>query len=144
MEITGAIKAIMPVQTGMSQRTGNQWASMEFVIETQEQYPKSCVMKIFGQDKISSFNLQMGETVTACFDIDAREYKGRWYNSISCFSIKRNGQPVQVVQQQAYQGYVPQQNGNMFPPTVGANEQPMQQGYQQAYIPPTRGQNPPF
>lgn len=149
MEITGAVKAIMPVQTGVSQKTGNSWASMEFVLETQEQYPKHCVMRIFGQDKINSFNLQLGEVITACFDIDSHEYNGRWFNDVSCFSIKRNGQTVPVIQQQqgyqqVQQGYQPPQNGNLFPPAYGANGQPMQQGYQQSYVPPTQGQNPPF
>jgi len=151
MEITGAIKAIMPVQTGVSQRTGNSWASMEFVIETQEQYPKHCVLKLFGQDKINSFRLQMGEVITACFDINAREYNGRWFNDISCFSIKRNGVVVPVVQQQqAPQGYQQPQNGNLFPPTVNQQGQPVNngqqipQGYQQQYVPPTQGQEPPF
>lgn len=125
MEITGAVKAILPVQSGVSSRTGNPWQSMEFVLETQEQYPKSCVLKLFGADKINSFGLQMGEVITACFDIDAHEYNGRWYNQINCFSIKRNGVVVPI--QQTQQPQQAQAAGTQYPPTANTQAQPVQQ-----------------
>ena len=37
---------------------------------------------IFGADKIEQFNIQMGEELTVSFDIDARQWQDRWFNSI--------------------------------------------------------------
>ena len=93
MELTGTIIAIMPARSGASARTGNPWMTQEYVIEVPGQYPKKCAFSIFGEDRIKQFNLQPGEqNVTVQFDIDAREYNGRYYNDIRCYNVLRAGQ----------------------------------------------------
>lgn len=89
MEITGKIIAVLPKQSGTSQRTGSTWASQEYVIETHDQYPRKCCFRIFGEDKIANMNIQAGEELTVSFDINAREYNGRWYNDISAWKVDR-------------------------------------------------------
>ena len=64
MEITGKIIAVLDARSGVSARTGNPWKSQEFVIETQEQYPRRCVFRVFGEDRLNAMNIQMGETLT--------------------------------------------------------------------------------
>lgn len=104
MEATGKIIAILPANSGVSQRTGNPWCTQTFVLETIEQYPKKIPFEVFGEDRIRQFNLQMGETVTIHFDVDGREYNGRWYPSVKCFNVVRQGQQqVAVTQQQTGQ-----------------------------------------
>ena len=104
MEATGQIIAILPANSGVSQRTGNPWCTQTFVLETIEQYPKKIPFEVFGEDRIRQFNLQMGETVTIHFDVDGREYNGRWYPSVKCFNVVRQGQQqVAVTQQQTGQ-----------------------------------------
>lgn len=98
MEVTGKIIVILPANSGVSQRSGNPWMSQIYVLETVEQYPKKIPFEVFGEDKIRQFNLQMGETVTIHFDIDGREYKGRWYPSVKCFNVTRAGQAAPNVQ----------------------------------------------
>ena len=92
MDITGKIIQVLPLQSGVSQRTGNAWQSQEYVIETHDQYPKKCCFNIFGAEKISQFNIQLGEELTVSFDIDAREYQGKYYNDIRAWAINRNVQ----------------------------------------------------
>lgn len=87
MEITGKIIAALEPRGGVSQRTGNSWKSQEFVIETHEQYPKHCVFRVFGEDRLNQFNIQVGQELTVSFDIDAHEYNGRWYNDISAWRV---------------------------------------------------------
>ena len=82
MEATGKIIAVLPANSGVSQRTGNAWRTQTFVMETIEQYPKKIPFEVFGEDRIKQFNIQNGETLTISFDIDGREYNGRWYPSI--------------------------------------------------------------
>ena len=78
MELTGRIIAVMEPRSGVSARTGNAWMTQEYVLEVPGQYPKRCVFNLFGEDRIKQFNIQNGDDLTIQFDIDAREYQGRW------------------------------------------------------------------
>ena len=44
---------------------------------------------IFGEDRIKEANIKLQEEVTITFEIDAREYNGRWYNSFRLVTINR-------------------------------------------------------
>ena len=90
MEITGKIIAVLPERGGIS-KTGNEWKTQEYVLETHEQYPRRICFNVFGADKISQFNIQAGEEMTVSFDINAREYQGRWYNDIRAWRVERGG-----------------------------------------------------
>lgn len=97
MELTGTIIAVMPVRSGVSQRTGNTWATQEYVIEVPGQFPKRCVFTIFGEDRIKQFAIQQGEqNLTIQFDIDAHEYNGRWFNEIRAYNVLRANQQAQA------------------------------------------------
>lgn len=73
----------------MSNATGSVWSVQQYVIETHEQYPKKMCFDVFGEDRIKQFAIQIGEEVTVSFDLDAREYQGRWYNSIRAWKVER-------------------------------------------------------
>ena len=90
MEIIGKIIAVLPAQGGVSQRTGNPWKSQDYVIETHDQYPKRCCFRVFGEEKINQFNIQLGEEMTVSFDIDSHEYQGRWFNDVRAWAVNRN------------------------------------------------------
>lgn len=92
MEITGKITHILEARSGVSPRTGAAWMSQSFVIEAIEpgrQYPTRCVFDVFGEDRLRQFNIQAGETLTVSFDLDAREYNGRWFNSVRAWKVDR-------------------------------------------------------
>lgn len=93
MEITGKIIAVLPERGGTS-KTGNEWKMQEYVIETHEQYPKKVCFNVFGSDKIAQFNIQAGDEMTVSFDINAREYNGRWYNDIRAWKVERGAAPM--------------------------------------------------
>ena len=90
MEIQGKIIAVLPTRSGTSAR-GTQWSSQTSVIETQEQYPKKLAFDVIN-DKIDQFNIQVGEFLTVQFDINAREYNGRWFNSVNAWNVIRQTQ----------------------------------------------------
>ena len=113
MELTGRIIAVLPAQSGVSSRTGNSWMSQDYVIEVPGQYPRRCAFRIFGEDRIKQFNIQMNEDVTIQFDIDAREYQGRWYNDIRAYNVIR-GQMAPVG------GAAPMPGAAPFPPQQAA------------------------
>lgn len=89
MEIEGRIINVLQKQEGTSSRTGNHWASQEYVIETHEQYPRKCCFRVFGEDRINAMNIQVGEELRVSFDVDAREYQGRWYNTLTAWKVDR-------------------------------------------------------
>lgn len=112
-DITGKIIAVLPTKSGTSAR-GTQWSSQTAVIETHEQYPKRVAFDVLG-DKITEFNLQVGEEVTVSFDINAREYNGKWWNSVNAWQVVRQG--GQQAQQAAMAGAPnPMNPNNPFPP----------------------------
>ena len=87
MELQGKIIVVLPERSGVSQR-GNQWRSISYVLETQEQYPKKLAFDVTN-DKIDQLNIQFGEILTVQFDINAREYNGRWFNSVNAWNVIR-------------------------------------------------------
>ena len=80
MEITGKIIVALPEQSGVS-KAGNSWKKKEYVLETQETYPKKVHFDLFG-DKADKYPLTVGQTIRLSFDIESREYNGRWFTSI--------------------------------------------------------------
>lgn len=90
MELAGKVIAVLPPKSGTS-RNGNEWTVQEYVIETHDQYPRRMCFDVFGADKIQQFNIQVGEELNVSFDIDAREWQGRWFNSIRAWKVERVG-----------------------------------------------------
>lgn len=86
MELQGKIIAALDKRSGTSAR--GEWQSQEFVLETHDTYPRKMVFSVFGADRLARFNIQVGQEVMVSFDIDAREYQGRWFNSIRAFDVR--------------------------------------------------------
>lgn len=130
MDKFGKIIAVLPERSGTSAK-GNTWRSASYVLETQEQYPKKIVFDVVN-DKIDQFNIRQGDMLQVYFDIDAREYQGKWFNSVQAWKVVR--QQYGGYQQQSQQpqgGY--QQPGQQWAannPQAGAQAIP--QASQQA------------
>ena len=80
MEVTGKIILALPEMTGVS-KAGNPWKKREYVLETFESYPRKIHFDFFGE-KADQFQLQVGQNIKLSFDIESREYNGRWFTSI--------------------------------------------------------------
>ncbi len=80
MEVTGKIILALPEMSGTS-KAGNAWKKREYVLETQEQYPKKVHFDFFGE-RADQYPLSVGDTIRLSFDIESREYNGRWFTSI--------------------------------------------------------------
>ena len=92
MELAGKVIAVLEPRSGVS-KTGNEWKVQEYVIETHDQYPRKMCFDVFGADKIAQFNIQVGEELNVYFDVDAREWNGRWFNSIRAWKgVRVSGQ----------------------------------------------------
>ncbi|MBO4659982.1 MAG: DUF3127 domain-containing protein [Prevotella sp.] len=87
MEIQGKIIAVLPERSGVSAR--GEWKAGSYVLETHDQFPRKMMFDVFGADRLAQFAIKAGEEVLVSFDIDAREYNGRWFNSIRAWNVQR-------------------------------------------------------
>ena len=90
MEIKGKVILALPEQSGVS-KNGNSWKKREYVLETFDNYPKKIHFDLFGE-RADQYPINVGENITLSFDIESREYNGRWYTSIRGWKVdKDNG-----------------------------------------------------
>ena len=89
MEISGKIIQVLPEQGGVSKTSGKEWKLQAYVLETQEQYPRKVHFEVFDEDRIKANPCQLDDIVTVSFDIESREFNGRWYTSIRAWKIQQ-------------------------------------------------------
>ena len=89
MEISGKIIAVLPIATG--QGKNGTWRSQDYVLETADQYPKKVCFNLFG-DKIDQYQIGIDETVNISFDVESREYNGRWYTTVRAWKVDKVGE----------------------------------------------------
>lgn len=92
MEVTGKIIIALPEVTGQS-KAGRDWKKREYVLETNETFPKKIHFDFFGE-KADQFPLNQGDTIRLSFDIESREYNGRWYTSIRGWKADKVEDPI--------------------------------------------------
>lgn len=83
-DLTGKVKVIQPAQTFASGFT-----KREFVVTVEDgRYPQDICLECI-QDKVSLLDsIQVGQEVTATFDIRGREYNGRYFNNLQAWRIQ--------------------------------------------------------
>ena len=86
---------MLPLQQGTSSRSGNPWTLKTFILETQENYPRKVAIEVFGDQRIADNPAEVDQVVTVSFDLESREFNGRWYTSVRAWKI------LQGVQTQA-------------------------------------------
>ena len=88
-DITGKVLAIFEPQRIVTQKNGNEYVTTVFVIETQGQYPKKVAMKVMGEDKFKQMGIVMGGTYNVSFDVESREWKGKWFTECQAWRTQR-------------------------------------------------------
>lgn len=84
MDIKGKIIKKMEPQSGVS-KAGNNWKKQEYVLETVDTaYPRQVKFDFFGE-RADTYNLEVGDLITLSYDIESREFNGRWYTDIRGF-----------------------------------------------------------
>ncbi|MDE6266970.1 MAG: DUF3127 domain-containing protein [Muribaculaceae bacterium] len=105
MEIEGKIIYNLGETSGTS-KAGRAWKKREYVLETQDSYPKKVHFDFFGE-RADQYPLEVGDVIRLSFDIDSREYNGRWFTSISAWKAEKiDGTSAPgATQQPANQGF---------------------------------------
>jgi len=83
MDIKGKIIQKLDPQSGVS-KAGNNWKKQEYVLETMDSYPKKVKFDFFG-DRADQYQFEVGDVITLSYDIESREFNGRWYTDIRGF-----------------------------------------------------------
>ena len=81
MEVKGKIIKKLPLVSGTAKSTGNPWKKQDYVMETLEAHPKTIAFDFFG-DRADQYNFEVGDEILLSFDIESREYQGRYYTNI--------------------------------------------------------------
>lgn len=104
VRLTGRIAEVMPLQSGVSQRTGNQWKSQEYLFEyfpwSGATNPSRIVVRIFGEEDIAKFNLKELEedvTLTLRFAASKSQDGTRWFNEIRITNVERPAAQQQTI-----------------------------------------------
>lgn len=90
MKFQGRVKKMLPLRSGVSQRTGNEWKALPFIFEYFENptdhYPESVVLETYDTKVIEG--LKEGMEIVVGFGHRTREFEGRWYNELRIYSLE--------------------------------------------------------
>jgi hypothetical protein len=120
MEIQGTITKVFNPQSGISSN-GKEWKKQDFLLETDGQYPKHIFITLLNK-AVDNCSVRENLKCTVSIDIDAREYKDRWFNSVTAWRVE----PIDNSQQRIPQ---PQQSHAPIPLHAApqASQTPVQQ-----------------
>jgi len=93
MQLKAKLTQILPLQTGSSKN--GDWKKQDIIVETDGQFPKKICVSIWG-DKINEAQLKIGNDLIIDFDIESREYNGRWFTDVKAWKIALNGSDSQI------------------------------------------------
>jgi hypothetical protein len=85
MQLTSKLIQLLPLQTGTGKN--GEWKKQDIIVETEGQYPKKLSVSIWG-DKIDAKQLQPGNMLKIDFDLESREFNGKWYTDVKAWKIE--------------------------------------------------------
>jgi hypothetical protein len=88
MQLTAKLSQILPTESGMGKN--GEWKKQSIIVETEGQYPKKICMTFWG-DKFNTAQWQPGLLLAIDFDIESREFNGRWYTDVKAWKIEPAG-----------------------------------------------------
>jgi hypothetical protein len=86
--VEGKVIHVLEIESGIS-NAGKDWSKKDFVIETDDQYPKKIAFTLFG-DKVS-LAPNIGEDVKVYYNLESREYNGKWFHNVNAWKIEKLG-----------------------------------------------------
>lgn len=89
LEVSGKVFRILNEQKGTS-AGGKDWIKQDFVIETEDQYPKKIAITAMGDKIVPSVKgLKLGQLVTVHINIESREYQDKWFSNVNAWRIDK-------------------------------------------------------
>ena len=86
MKLTGKVTSVTPTQTGEGKN--GQWKKAGFLITYKDgEFEKSAYFTGFNKPVEHIEKLQIGQSVEVSFNIESREYNGKFYTDLSAWRI---------------------------------------------------------
>lgn len=82
--VQGRILDAMPPVSRISQNTGNEWKSQQYIIAVDDNSEDYICFQVFGAERIASYDLKRGKRVAVTLEIESKEWNGKWVTNISC------------------------------------------------------------
>jgi hypothetical protein len=87
LTVKGNIIKVMNLESGVS-KAGNEWKKQEFILEFQEQqFARKICFSLFNDKTALLKNLQPGQEVEVAFNLESREFNGKWYTNVNAWKI---------------------------------------------------------
>lgn len=86
LTVSGKVTHILKPQSGTS-KAGKDWNKQDFVIETNDQYPKSVCFTLFGDKTDLISKVEVGNDVDVSFNLESKEYNGRWFANVNAWKV---------------------------------------------------------
>ncbi|PWK20245.1 uncharacterized protein DUF3127 [Arcicella aurantiaca] len=86
LEFEGNLIKVLPEVTG--QGKNGVWVKQDFVLETEEQYPKKACFTAWGDKASDLKTYSLGEKLRISFSVESREYNERWYTDLKAYRIE--------------------------------------------------------
>lgn len=112
MNLVVTLRQLMPVQTGEGKN--GPWKKQDLIVETDGQYPKKICVTVWG-DKIDLNRFKPGDSIELFFDVESREFNGRWYTDVKAWKIEAAGGGNSSAQDEADYFNAPQKSVSKSP-----------------------------
>jgi len=88
IQVKGTVIQILKPESGVS-KAGKEWKKQEFVIETNEQFPKKVCFTLFGDKSSLLDGITEGLEVEVFFSVESRDFNGKWFHNINAWKIEQ-------------------------------------------------------
>ena len=85
--ITGKVIRTFPLQEG-SGKDGKAWSKTSLVIETNDKYPTTLKVDVWGENVSKAMSFAIGDTVEADYYGKSREYQDKWYTDCQATALR--------------------------------------------------------
>ena len=109
MDIIGKVIQKLDIQSGTSATTGKTWQSLTFIIETIENYPRKVAIELLGEQRIKDNAVEIDHAYTISFDLESREFNGRWYTSARAWKVVAGMPQIKTARQPSRRRVMAQQ-----------------------------------
>ena len=90
MEIQVRVFKVLDALKFVSKKDGSEIIKNTFVgEETAGQYPKKIAFSVMGADKFNQMGIVVGGTYNVSFDVESREWQGKWFTEASAWKAIR-------------------------------------------------------
>lgn len=81
-------KLIEKLEKESGEGRNGRWEKQQFIIETDEQFPKKICIVVWGDKTAMLEKVTEGDILTVSINIESREFNSRWYTDVKAWRIE--------------------------------------------------------